>query len=129
MKKILFILISVAILGSYLYAQDANHMEIIFYGNYKKGHQVDPEETPKTRSIVSQSVYAYLYNKNLFISFDKDIQTAIINIINGSTGETIYTYEYISPSRVFINLSSKDLGTYDIEIITQDIYLWGNFIL
>lgn len=53
MKKLLFLLIAFFAWGASVYAQDfVKGLEIILYGDIKKDHNVDPEDAPKTRSII-----------------------------------------------------------------------------
>lgn len=129
MKKILFILLSIIISCSTAYAQDNKSIEIMLYGDDIKGHQVDPEEAPKTRGIVIQPVHAYLYNKVVTVTFVEVSTAASVRIIQESTGETVYSQDYISPSAVTIDLNSMGAGTYRIEIATDDSCLEGEFML
>lgn len=130
MKKLLFLLIAFFAWGASVYAQDfAKGLEIILYGDIKKDHNVDPEDAPKTRSIILQPVHAYLYNKVVSVSFEEVTSTVTIKITKESTGETVYSQEYMNPTVVSIDLNMQDSDTYHIEIISDETYLKGEFIL
>uniref|UniRef100_UPI000E48F250 DUF3244 domain-containing protein n=1 Tax=Bacteroides TaxID=816 RepID=UPI000E48F250 len=92
-------------------------------------NNVDPETAPKTRSIIIQPAHAYLYNKVISISFEEMIPTVTIRVLKESTGETIYSQEYMNPAEVSINLNMQASGTYYIEIISDEISLEGEFTL
>lgn len=84
---------------------------------------------PQTRGIIFQPVHAYLYNKVVSVSFEEMIPTVSIKITKESTGETVYSQEYMSPAEVSIDLNIQDSGTYYIEIISDKISLEGEFAL
>lgn len=130
MKKLLFLLITFLAWGTSAYSQEfINGMEISLYGDIKKDNNVDPEDAPKTRSIIIQPAHAYLYNKVISISFEEIIPTASIKITKESTGETVYSQEYMSPTAISVNLTTQDSGTYYIEIVSDGICLEGEFTL
>lgn len=130
MKKLLFILMSIFISGSYIYAQNINSTEIIFYKKPKKGHQINPEDMPQARSLIFQPTHAYLYNKVVAVSFKETMQTLVINIIKETTGATVYSQEYITGSTIVsINLNSQSPGAYHIEVISKEDILQGDFNL
>lgn len=130
MKKLLFLLIAFLAWGTSAYSQEfINGMEISLYGDIKKDNNVDPEDAPKTRSIIIQPAHAYLYNKVISISFEEIIPTASIKITKESTGETVYSQEYMSPTAISVNLTTQDSGTYYIEIVSDGICLEGEFTL
>lgn len=130
MKRLLFILMSIFISGSYVYAQNIiNRTEITLYKDDKEGHQVDPEEAPKTRSLIVQPAHAYLYNKVVSVSFEEVMPIVIIKIVKEATGETVYSQEYMSPASISVDLTLQEPGTYYIEIVSNEICLQGEFIL
>ena len=57
------------------------------------------------------------------------MQTVTIKIIRESTGETVSSQEYISPTTVFVNLTLQNSSIYYIEISSDDTCLQGKFIL
>lgn len=130
MKKLLFLLIAFLAWGTSAYSQEfIKGMEISLYGDIKKDNNVDPETAPKTRSIIIQPAHAYLYNKVISISFEEMIPTVTIRVLKESTGETIYSQEYMNPAEVSIDLNMQASGTYYIEIISDEISLEGEFTL
>ena len=130
MKKLLFLLIAFLAWGTSAYSQEfIKGMEISLYGDIKKDNNVDPEDMPQTRGIIFQPVHAYLYNKVVSVSFEEMIPAVSIKITKESTGETVYSQEYINPTVVSIDLNIQDSGTYYIEIISDKISLEGEFAL
>ena len=55
--------------------------------------------------------------------------TVTIKIIKEATGETVYLQEYMNPATVSVDLSLQDSGTYYIEIVSDEVYLEGEFML
>ena len=86
-------------------------------------------DKPISRSIIPQVAHAYLYNKVISISFEEVMQIVTIKITKESTGETVYSQEYMNPTVVSIDLNMQDSDTYHIEIISDETYLKGEFIL
>ena len=130
MKKLLFLLIAFFAWGTSAYSQEfIKGTEISLYGDIKKGNNVDPEDMPQTRGIIIQPAHAYLYNKVLSVSFEEMMPAVTIKITKESTGETIYSQEYISPAAISVDLTSQDPGTYSIEIVSDTISLEGEFML
>lgn len=130
MKKLLFLLISFLAWGTSAYSQEfIKGMEISLYGDIKKDNNVDPETAPKTRSIIIQPAHAYLYNKVISISFEEMIPTVTIRILKESTGETVYSQEYMNPTIISVDLTLQDSGTYSIEVVSDTISLEGEFML
>lgn len=84
---------------------------------------------PINRSIIPQFAHAYLYNKVISVSFEEMMPSATIKIVQESTGDTVYSQEYMSPSTVTIDLNSMSAGIYRIEIVADDICLEGEFML
>lgn len=129
-KKLLFLLIAFLAWGTSAYSQEfIKGMEISLYGDIKKDNNVDPEDMPQTRGIIFQPVHAYLYNKVVSVSFEEMIPAVSIKITKESTGETVYSQEYMSPAEASIDLNIQDSGTYYIEIISDKISLEGEFAL
>ena len=130
MKRLLFILISFFAWGVSTYAQGFSQgIEITLHKDIKKGNEVDPEEIPTTRSIIFQSAHAYLYNKVISASFEEVIPKVTIKIIKEATSETVYSQEYMNPATVSVDLSLQNSGIYYIEIVSDEVYLEGEFML
>lgn len=129
MKKLLFLLISLFAWGLTTYAQGSfKGMEIALHKDLVKDNSTDPEDGPQTRGIITQPAYAYLYNKVVTLTFVEVSTAASVRIIQESTGETVYSQDYISPSAVTIDLNSMGAGTYRIEIATDNSCLEGEFM-
>ncbi|WP_044263748.1 DUF3244 domain-containing protein [Bacteroides timonensis] len=130
MKKLLFLLIAFLAWGTSAYSQEfIKGMEISLYKDIKEDHDTNPEDAPKTRSIIIQPAHAYLYNKVISISFKEMISTVTIRILKESTGETVYSQEYMSPTEVSIDLNMQNSDVYYIEIISDKTSLKGKFTL
>lgn len=130
MKKLLLLLIAFLAWGTSAYSQEfIKGMKISLYKDIKKGNDTDPEDAPKTRSIIIQPAHAYLYNKVISISFKEMIPTVTIRILKESTGETVYSQEYMSPTEVSIDLNMQNSDVYYIEIISDKTSLKGKFTL
>ncbi|WP_259324146.1 DUF3244 domain-containing protein [Bacteroides intestinalis] len=130
MKKLLFLLITFLAWGTSAYSQEfIKGMEISLYGDIKDVNDVDQEDAPKTRSIIIQPAHAYLYNKIVSVSFEEVMPAVTIKITKESTGETVYSQEYMSPTAISVDLTTQDSGTYSIEIVSDTISLEGEFML
>lgn len=130
MKKLLFILISFFAWGVSTYAQGfIQGLEITLHKDIKEDNNTDRENGPQTRSLIVQPAHAYLYNKVVSISFEEEIQTVAIKIIKESTGETVYSQEYMSPTVISIDLNIQNSETYCISIISDETCLQGDFRL
>lgn len=130
MKKLLFLLIAFFAWGTSAYSQEfIKGMEVSLYGDIKKGNDVDQEDMPQTRSPIFQPAHAYLYNKVISVSFEEVMPAVTIKITKESTGETVYSQEYISPAAISVDLTTQDSGTYSIEIVSDTISLEGEFML
>lgn len=95
--------------------------------NEKK--DIDSENTPITRGIIRQAVYAYIYNSMVAITFEEVFSTATVTIVNETTGETAYSEVHSNPAALNIDLNGESSGNYLIEIETDDAYLQGIFSL
>ena len=84
---------------------------------------------PISRSIILQVAHAYLYNEVISVSFEEVMSTVTIKIIRESTGETVYSQEYMNPTVISVDLNLQDSGTYYIEIVSDEVCLEGEFIL
>lgn len=130
MKKLLFLLISLFAWGVSTHSQESfKGTEIDLYRDIVKDNNTDPETAPKTRGIIVQPASAYLYNKTVTITFEEIMPSATIKIGQESTGDTVYSQEYMSPSTVTIDLNSMSAGIYSIEIVADDYCLEGEFML
>ena len=130
MKKLLFILISFFAWGVSTYAQGfIQGLEITLHKDIKEDNNTDQENGPQTRSLIVQPAHAYLYNKVVSISFEEVMPTVTIKIIKEATGETVYLQEYMNQATVSVDLSLQDSGTYYIEIVSDEVYLEGEFML
>lgn len=136
MKKVLFILFSFLVFASSTNAQFVSgNMEIML--TQKDGDRdpiepvgdITPENAPQTRSVISQPVYAYLYNKVVIVDFQAAFSAVTVNVINGATGETVYSEVYLNPLSLFIDLNNQISGEYFIEVILNEISLQGEFTL
>ena len=127
MKKVLFILFSFLVFAGSANAQFVSgNMEIMLT---QKVGDITPENAPQTRSVISQPVYAYLYNKVVIVDFQAAFSAVTVNVINETTGETIYSELFINPASFSIDLSGKDAGDYMIELVSDEITLEGYFPL
>ena len=94
-----------------------------------KSGSISPEDAPKTRSGISQPVCAYLYNKVVTVDFQAAFPAVTVNIINETTGETVYSELFINPVSFSIDLNGSSTGNYMIEIVSDEITLEGYFLL
>lgn len=131
MKRLLFILISFFAWGVSTYAQGfiSQGIEITLHKDIKKGNEVDPEDIPPTRSLIPQPAHAYLCNKVISAFFEEVMPKVTIKIIKETTGETVYSQEYVNPTVISVDLTLQDLGTYSIEIVSDTFFLEGEFML
>ncbi len=136
MKKVLFILFSFLVLAGSANAQFVSgNREIML--TQKDGDRdpigpvgdITPEDAPQTRSVIFQPVYAYLYNKVVTVDFQVAFSAVTVNVINETTGETVYSELFINPTSFAIDLSGKDAGDYMIELVSDEITLEGYFPL
>lgn len=129
MKKLLFILISILVCGTSVYAKNDKGAEISLYKDDIKGHQVDPEDMPQTRSIIFQPAYAYLCDKVVSVVFEETLSSVTINVVNEQSGETVYSQNYMNPVDLTIDLNDAGAGEYRIDIIADEVSLQGLFSL
>ena len=129
MKTLLIILSTVFISICSIQAQENGSM--IEYNNTEREIPLKDfkPDKPISRSIIPQVAHAYLYNKVISISFEEVMQIVTIKITIESIGENVYSQEYINPTVVSIDLNMQDSDTYHIEIISDETYLKGEFIL
>ena len=134
MKKVLFILFSFLSFTISINAQFiSGNIEIML--TQKDGDRdpnksvgdTSPEDAPQTRSSVFQPVYAYLYNKVVTVDFQAVFSAVTVNVLNETTGETVYSEQLINPAIFSINLNGT--GGYMIEIVSDEISLEGHFFL
>lgn len=134
MKKVLFILFSFLSFTISINAQFiSGNIEIML--TQKDGDRdpnksvgdTSPEDAPQTRSSVFQPVYAYLYNKVVTVDFQAAFSAVTVNVLNETTGETVYSEQLINPAIFSINLNGT--GGYMIEIVSDEISLEGHFFL
>lgn len=129
MKTLLIILITAFISICSIQAQENGSM--MEYNNTEREiplKNLQPNK-PISRSLIPQVAHVYLYNEVISVSFEEVMSTVTIKIIKESTGETVYSQEYMSPAEVSIDLNMQDSGTYYIEIISDKISLEGEFAL
>ena len=136
MKKVLFILFSFLVFAGSANAQFVSgNMEIMLTQKDGDRDPIEPvgditlENAPQTRSVISQPVYACLYNKVVIVDFQAAFSAVTVNVINETTGETIYSELFINPASFSIDLSGKDAGDYMIELVSDEITLEGYFPL
>ncbi len=125
---VLFLLICVGNINSYAQTPGNGQITLQYSNNKspKERTEVGDENTPIKRSI-SQPVYAYLYNKVVTVDFQAAFSAVTVNVINETTGETVYSEQLINPAMFSINLNGT--GGYMIEIISDEISLEGHFFL
>lgn len=82
-----------------------------------------------TYSLVPPIVYAYLSNKVVSVDIDLNelLDTFTIRIISLSIGEEVTSQT--AGSHVEIDLSDCDSGIYQLDIISEDEWLQGEFTL
>jgi len=136
MKKVLFILFSFLLFTVSVNAQFVSGSTKIML-TQKDGDRdpiepvgdTSPEDAPIIRSITYEPVYAYLYNKGVIVHFETAFSTATVNVINETTGITVFSEVYLNPLSFSIDLSNQISGEYFIEIILSGISLQGKFAL
>ena len=129
MKTLLIILITAFISVYSIQAQDNGSM--VEYNNTEREiplKNLQPNK-PISRSIILEVAHAYLYNEVICVSFEEVMSTVTIKIIRESTGETVYSQEYMNPTVISVDLNLQDSGTYYIEIVSDEVCLEGEFIL
>lgn len=136
MKKVLFILFSFLSFTISINAQFVSgNTEIMLKqkdGDRDPSGQVgdtSPEGAPQTRSSVFLPVCAYLYNKVVTVDFQAVFSAATVNVINETTGETVYSELFTNPASFSIDLNGKYAGEYIIEIVSDEMMLEGSFKL
>ena len=136
MKKVLFILFLFLVFAGSANAQFSfGNIEITL--TLKDGDRdpnepvgdISPEDAPQTRSVISQLVYASLHNKVVTVDFRAAFPAVTVNVINDTTGETVYSELFINPASFSIDLSGKGTGDYMIEITSDEITLEGHLSL
>lgn len=129
MKTLLIILITAFISVCSIQAQEKGSM--VEYNNTEREiplKNLQPNK-PISRSLIPQIAYAYLYNKVVTVSFEEAMPTVTIKIIKEATGETVYSQEYMNPTVISVDLTGQDSETYSIEVVSDTIFLEGEFIL
>lgn len=136
MKKVLFILFSFLVLAGSVNAQFVSgNTQIMLMqkdGDRDPPGQIgdtSPENAPQTRGVILQPVCASLYNKVVTVDFQTAFSAVTVNVINDTTGETVYSELFINPASFSIDLSGKVTGDYMIEITSDEITLEGYFPL
>ena len=136
MKKVLFILFSFLVLAGSVTAQFVSgNTQIMLMqkdGDRDPPGQIgdtSPENAPQTRGVILQPVCASLYNKVVTVDFQTAFSAVTVNVINETTGETVYSELFINPASFSIDLSGKGTGDYMIEITSDEITLEGYFPL
>lgn len=129
MKTLLIILITAFISVCSIQAQENGSM--VEYNNTEREIPLKDfkPNKPINRSLIPQVAHAYLYDKVVSVSFEEVMQTVTIKIIKESTGEIVYSQEYMNPATVSIDLSIQDSGTYCVEIKSDKFSLQGEFPL
>ncbi|WP_291530695.1 DUF3244 domain-containing protein [Bacteroides sp. UBA939] len=87
------------------------------------------KDTPIRRTISFQSVYAYLYNNVITVTFENALSDISINIFDESTGDVVYTRNCNNLNDVSIDLNGENSGSYIIEIISNGSLFEGSFTL
>lgn len=129
MKTLLIVLITAFISICSIQAQENGSMTE--YNNTEREiplKNLQPNK-PISRSLIPQVAHAYLYDKIVSVSFEEVMQVVTIKITKESTGETVYSQEYINSAAIAVDLTWQDSGTYYIEIVSDTISLEGEFML
>lgn len=92
-------------------------------------NDINPENTPQTRSVVPQPVYASIYSKVITLEFTENFSFANVTITNKITGEVIYSETSNTLDYLSIDLNGENNGEYLIKIEADDILLEGVFSL
>ena len=136
MKKVLFILFSFLSFALSVNAQFiSGSMEIMLTQKDSDreirggSSDISSEDAPQTRGVIPQPVCASLYNKVVTVNFQAVFSAVTVNVINETTGETVYSELFINPASFSIDLSGKDTGDYMIELVSDEITLEGYFPL
>lgn len=95
----------------------------------KEGQDINPENTPITRGVIHQPVYAYINNSMVSLTFEDVFSSATVTVIDDATGETVYSETYSNPSSLNIDLNGESSSNYLIEIEADDTFLSGSFSL
>lgn len=105
MKKVLFILFSFLVLAGSVNAQFVSgNTQIMLMqkdGDRDPPGQIgdtSPENAPQTRGVILQPVCASLYNKVVTVDFQTAFSAVTVNVINETTGETVYSELFINPA-------------------------------
>lgn len=136
MKKVLFILFLFLVFAGSANAQFVFGSTTIML-TQKDGDRdpiepvgdTSPEDAPQTRGVILQPVCASLYNKVVTVDFQAAFSAVTVNVINDTTGETVYSELFINPASFSIDLSGKGTRDYMIEITSDEITLEGHFSL
>ena len=122
MKKVLFILFSFLSFALSVNAQFiSGSMEIMLTQKDSDreirggSSDISPEDAPQTRGVIPQPVCASLYNKVVTVNFQAVFSAVTVNVINETTGETVYSELFINPASFSIDLSGQDTGDCGIN--------------
>ena len=72
-------------------------------------------------------VQVFIGEKSLLIGILFPIEDISIMVTDVKTGWIIYSETSVDSDRVLINFDAKDIGIYQIDIIVDDISLYGDF--
>ena len=80
-------------------------------------------------AVVFFYLCAYLCNKVVTVDFQVAFSAVTVNVINETTGETVYSELFTNPASFSIDLNGRYAGEYIIEIVSDGMMLEGDFKL
>lgn len=135
MKHVLFIIMIFCISANLLKAENISvFKEITLQACADDDREIkdkdhDTPEQTQTRGLITQPVYAYLYNNVISIDFSDTFTAVTVNILNETTRETVHSETCSNPASLIIDWNNKVPADYIIKIETDGIYWEGYFSL
>lgn len=133
MKTLILLLISLWMGTLPFYAEDGDTSSTTTTTNTEKSDKkeiplrVKDTDTTIPYSLVQPTAYAYLYNKVVCVDLSELPGTFTVRIISLSTGKEVASQTFCE--FVEIDLSACSGGDYQLDIISEDEWLQGEFTL
>lgn len=133
MKTLILLLISLWMGTLPFYAKDGNTSSTTTVTNTEKSDvkkiplNVQHSDESAYYSLLFPVAYAYLYNKVISVDLSELSGTFTVRIISLSTGKEVASQTFCE--FVEIDLSACSGGDYQLDIISEDEWLQGEFTL
>ena len=128
MKKILLFVLAIGVFLSYpLLGYAQIYDGLVWNAVPIKERRPDYSDGGIARSPIFTLAQAFVSEKVLLVEILCLVDDVSIMVTDVKTGRIVYSETFMETDKVLINLEAADVGVYQVDIIADDVSMYGEF--